>query len=183
MASQRVKLLQILFITHNVCEVRYDRYASTVGFWNFFTLRILKDRQTNPRKSAKKLSDFRKSLHVQSRVVVQWDFWETGFGLLFGATWFWQSRNRQFDQRRMTTNFGEPSGQKNAGGRRRDTHTADKVRSHGQTLLFYRYWCDLKKGQSILTPPWQVRAFLLHSCPSVLDFAIGHELDTPVRGS
>ena len=27
---------------------------------------------------------------------------------------------------------------RHVGGRRRDTHTADKVRTHGQTLLFYR---------------------------------------------
>ena len=29
--------------------------------------------------------------------------------------------------------------QKHVGGRRRDTHTADKVRAHGHTLLFYTY--------------------------------------------
>ena len=46
---------------------------------------------------------------------------------------------RRFDQRRMIANFGDPSGQKHVGGRRQDTHTADKVRTHGQTLLFYRY--------------------------------------------
>ena len=36
-----------------------------------------------------------------------------------------------------TTNFGDPSGQRHVGGRR-DTHTTDKVLTHGQTLLFYR---------------------------------------------
>ena len=39
----------------------------------------------------------------------------------------------------MIPNFGDPSGQRHVGGRRRDTHTADKVLTHGQTLLFYRY--------------------------------------------
>ena len=43
------------------------------------------------------------------------------------------------DQERKITNFGDPSGQKHVGGRRRHTHTADKVLIHGQTLLFYRY--------------------------------------------
>ena len=37
------------------------------------------------------------------------------------------------------TNFGDPSGQRHVGGRRRDTHTADKVLTHGHTLLFYIY--------------------------------------------
>ena len=37
------------------------------------------------------------------------------------------------------TNFGDPSGQRHVGGWRRDTHTADKVLTHGHTLLFYRY--------------------------------------------
>ena len=39
----------------------------------------------------------------------------------------------------MIPNFGDPSGQRHVGGRRRDTHTADKVLTHDQTLLFYRY--------------------------------------------
>ena len=34
--------------------------------------------------------------------------------------------------------FVDPSGEKHVGGRRRDTHTVDKVGTHGQTLLFYR---------------------------------------------
>ena len=87
----------------------------------------------------KKLSDFRNSLHVQIRVEVRRRFWEAGFSLLSGATWFHRSRDRGFDQRRMIPNFGDPSGQRHVGGRRRDTHTADKVLTHGQTLLFYRY--------------------------------------------
>ena len=44
-----------------------------------------------------------------------------------------------FDQRRMIPNFGDPSGEKRVGGRRRDTHTADKMLTHGHALLFYRY--------------------------------------------
>ena len=63
-----------------------DRYAWTVGFWKFFTWQILEILTDRPRKSAKKLSDFWKSLHVQSRVVVQWDFWEARFGFLCGET-------------------------------------------------------------------------------------------------
>ena len=35
--------------------------------------------------------------------------------------------------------FGDPPGQRHVGGRRRDTHTPDKVLTHGHTLLFYRY--------------------------------------------
>ena len=45
-------------------------------------------------------------------------------------------------------NFGDLSGQKHVGGRRRDTHTADKVRTHGHTLLFYRY-------RSVIWKIWQ----------------------------
>ena len=48
--------------------------------------RSSKYRQTGPRKSAKKLSDFWKSLHVQSGVAAQWNFWEAGFGFLCQAT-------------------------------------------------------------------------------------------------
>ena len=60
-------------------------------------------------------------------------------GFLRGRVWFAFWRDRGFDQRRTVTNFGDPSGQKYVGGRRRDTHTADKVRTHGHTLLFYWY--------------------------------------------
>ena len=77
-----------------------DRYARTVGFWNFLADRSSKYRQTDPRKSAKKLSDFWKSLHVQSRVVIQWDFWEAGFGFLCGGTWCTLARNRVNDRDR-----------------------------------------------------------------------------------
>ena len=105
---------------------------------------VLSDRsskywQTDPRKTGKKLPDFRKSLHVQRRVVFWWGFWEAGFGLLSWAPWFWRSGERSFDQRRMIPNFRDPSGHRHVGGRRRDMHTADKVWTHGQTLLFYRY--------------------------------------------
>ena len=59
-----------------------------LDFETFLPDRSSKYRQTDPRKSAKKLSDFWKSLHVQSRVVAQWDFWEAVFGFLCGATWW-----------------------------------------------------------------------------------------------
>ena len=36
-------------------------------------------------------------------------------------------RDRGFEQWGMITNFGDPSGRKHVGGRRRHTHTADKV--------------------------------------------------------
>ena len=42
-------------------------------------------------------------------------------------------------ERTIVTNFGDPSGQRHVGRRRRDTHTADKVLTHGHTLLFYIY--------------------------------------------
>ena len=86
-----------------------------------------------------KLSNFRKSLRVQRRVVVWWGFWEAGFGLLSWAPWFRRFGERGFDQRRMILNFGDPSGQRHVGERRRDTHTANKVLTHGQTQLFSRY--------------------------------------------
>ena len=105
----------------------------------FLPDRSSKYQQTDTWKSAKKLSDFLKSFYVQSRVLVNCGLWEAGFGFLRGATWFRWSRARRFDQRRTIVYFGDPSGQKHVGGRRRGTHTADKVRTHGQTLLFYRY--------------------------------------------
>ena len=116
----------------------------TIGFWSLFyptdTRNTDRLAQENRRQ---KLSDFRKSLHVQRRVAVRWGFWDAGFGLLSGAPWFWRSGERGFDQRRMISNFGDPSGQGHVGGRRQDTHTADKVLTHGQTLLFYRYRSSL----------------------------------------
>ena len=59
-----------------VYSLRYDRYAWTVGFRNFLPDRPSNYRQTDPRIEIlrKKLSDFRKSLHVQSRVLDKCNF-------------------------------------------------------------------------------------------------------------
>ena len=109
----------------------------TIGYWNLFYPTDTRNTDRLTQESLRqKLS---KSLHVQRKVVVRWGFWEAGFGLLSGAPWFRRSGERGFDQRRMIPNFGDPSSQRHVGGRRRDTHTADKVLTHGQTLLFYRY--------------------------------------------
>ena len=111
-----------------------------LDFETCFTRRILEKTDRLTQESLwPKLSAFRKSLHVQRKVVVRWGAWEAGFGLLSGAPWFWRSGERGFDQRRMIPNFGDPSGQRHVGGRRRNTHTADKVLTHGHTLLFYIY--------------------------------------------
>ena len=117
-------------------------WSDTHGLLDFET--FLHDRSQNTNRPTheslrKKLSDTRKSLHVQSKVVERWTFWEAGFGFLCGAAWLWWSWDRGFDPwRRTITNFRDPSGQKHVGGQRRDTHTDDKVRTHGHTLLFYR---------------------------------------------
>ena len=52
------------------------------------------------------------------------------------------------------TNFGDPSGQWHVGGRRRDTHTADKVLTHGHTLQYCRVPKNglPKNGQAGISP-------------------------------
>ena len=61
----------------------------------------------------------------------------------------------------MIPNFGDPSGQRHVGGRRRDTHTADKVLTHGHTLLFYIY-IDVRPMMEYACPVW-------HSSVSAVD--------------
>ena len=107
--------------------------------WTFFTRLFLEIPTDRPTKVREKNVRLQESVWAQRRVLVNLGFWEAGFGLLFGATWFQLSGDLRFDQQRTITNFGDPSGQRHVGGRRRDTHTADKVLTHGQTLLFYRY--------------------------------------------
>ena len=103
-------LLEIFFFTESVCgflairSIRVDCWILKL----FLPDRSSKYRQTDTWKSVKKLSDIWKSLHVQSRVLVNWDLWEEGFGFLRGATWFRWSRARRFDQRRMIAYFGDP---------------------------------------------------------------------------
>ena len=90
----------------------------TVGFRNFFypTDPRNNDRLTHARKSAKKLSDFRKAYMFKGevtfmRVRVWFAFWRTVILTIRGP-------------RIWSTNFGDASGQRHVGGRRRDTHTA-----------------------------------------------------------
>ena len=114
----------------------------TIGFWNLFYPTVTRNTDRLTQESLlQNLSDFRKSLNVQRRVAVRWGFCDAGFGLLSGATWFRRSGEQGFDQWRMhmIPNFGDPSGQRHVGGRHRDTHTAEKVLTHGHTLLFFRY--------------------------------------------
>ena len=79
-------------------SLRYDRYEWTVGFWNFFNRQILEIPIDRQMKVCEKTVWFWKSLHVQCKVLVNWDLWEAGF--LRGATWFRWSRAWRFDQRR-----------------------------------------------------------------------------------
>ena len=81
-------------------SLRYDRYPWTVGFWNFFNRQILEIPTDRHMKVCEKTVWFWKSLHVQSKVLVNWDLWEAGNGFLRGATWFRWSQARRFDQRR-----------------------------------------------------------------------------------
>ena len=93
-------------------SLRYDRYAWTVGFWNFLNRQILEIPTDRHMKVCAKTVWFWKSLHVQSKVLVNWDLWEAGMGgFLRGATWFRWSRARRFDQWRTIAKFGDPSGE------------------------------------------------------------------------
>ena len=67
------QLPDILFFTDSVRGFLPIR-SIPVDFETFFARQVLEYRQTDPRKSTKKLWDFRKSLHVQRRVVVKWDY-------------------------------------------------------------------------------------------------------------
>ena len=134
------------------------------------TLELPTDRPTN-RKSAKKLSDFRKSLHVQSRVLVKCEFWEAGFGFLCGAAWFRWSQDRRFDQRRTITYFGDPSGK--TCRRPAPGYAHGQVRTHGQTFKG-----TPPRSAILITVVWPSRAvfafivfislFRQDSCPSFL---------------
>ena len=89
-----------------------------LDFETCFTRQLLEKTDRLTQESLRpKLSAFRKSLHVQRKVVVWWGFWEAGFGLLSGAPWFRRSGERGFDQRRMIR--GPRLGQRHVGGRRR----------------------------------------------------------------
>ena len=101
-SSARKKMQEcFLFIAWAGCQLQrgmfvvLTAYAGFLGNDRYMDGSILKlfyrtyprstDRPTNE-GLRKKLSDFRKSLHVQIRFVVRWGFREAGFGLLFGAT-------------------------------------------------------------------------------------------------
>ena len=59
-------------------SLRYDRYAWTVEFWNFFNRQILEISTDRHMKVCEKTVWFWKSLHVQSKVLVNWDLREAG---------------------------------------------------------------------------------------------------------
>ena len=61
-------------------SLRYDRYAWTVGFWNFFNRQILEIPTDRHMKVGEKTVWFWKRLRVQSKVLVNWDLWEVGIG-------------------------------------------------------------------------------------------------------
>ena len=109
------------------------------------TLELPTDRPTN-RKSAKKTVRFSEKL--------KWAFWEAGFGFLCGAAWFRWSRDRRFqqfsDKRRTITYFGDPSGK--TCRRPAPGYAHGQVRTHGQTLLFYRYRCSVHWRPSLGMP-------------------------------
>ena len=109
----------------------YDRYVNGWILKLFLPDWSSKYRQTDPRKSAKNV---RFQENAPRRVLLRVGNWEAGFGLLVVAAWF-----RQSWQQRTITKFRDLSSQKHVGWRRRHTHTADKVLTPGQTLLFYRY--------------------------------------------
>ena len=104
----------------------------TVGFRNLFypTDPRNNDRLTHARKSAKKLSDFRKSLHVQRLG----DVYVSQVWFVFWSAVILTIRGPRI----WSTNFGDASGQRHVGGRCRG-YAHGQVRTHGQTLLFYRY--------------------------------------------
>ena len=128
-----------MFIVLTGC-LGYDRYVD--GWMLKLVLPDWSSKcwQTDPRKPAKSVG-FQEKLHAQGRVLFRLGFWEAELVCFLKQRDFDDPEIDDFDQRirRKITNFGDPSGQKHVGGRRRDTHTADKVLTHGQTLLFYRY--------------------------------------------
>ena len=125
-------------------SLRYDRYAWTVGFQNF-----LPDRHSNYRQTDPRIESLRKNCPIFGKAYMfKVEFWlsvifeRQGFGFLCGAAWFrWSRRDRRFDQRRTITYFGDPS--RKTCRRPAPGYAHGQVRTHGQTLLFYRY--GLKK--------------------------------------
>ena len=82
-----------------------DRYAWSVGFWNFFTRRILEIPTDRPRKVCEKLSDFWKAYMFKETC--------TSVGFLRGRVWFplWSNvitlaRNRVNDRDRDVHEHG-----------------------------------------------------------------------------
>ena len=63
-ASKDMFVVLTAFAAHGG-SLTNDRYAWTVGFWNFFTRQILEIPTDRPTKVCENLSDFWKSLHVQ----------------------------------------------------------------------------------------------------------------------
>ena len=115
-------------------QVSWDTIDTcTVGFWN----------PTDPRNTDRRPTheSLRKNVRFQEKLTcskergrVWFAFWSNVIWTIPGST-IWSAEN-DYEFRGPV---GHPSGQKDVGGRRRHTHTADKVLTHGQTLLFYRY--------------------------------------------
>ena len=110
-------------------------------FETCFTRQILEIPTDWPQNICEKTVRLGKSLGTCSKKGCSWvGFSRRRVWFAFWAPWFRRSGERGFDcQRRMIPSFGDPLDQRHVGGWRRDTHTADKVLTHGQTLLFYRY--------------------------------------------
>ena len=120
--------------TYSVCGF-FDKQSirGRLHFETCFTRQILEIPTDQPEKVCDKNCPILGKAY--RKVVVRWGVWEAGFGLLSGTPWFRRSGERGFDQRRMIPNFGDPSGQRHVGGRRRDTHTADSVNTRSHTTV------------------------------------------------
>ena len=115
-------------------SIRVDCWI--LKFFTRQTLELPTDRPTN-RKSAKK------TVRFSEKLTCLHEFWLSVIFERQGLVFFVEQHD--FDDPGIDDLINEEpspiSGTRRArhvGGRRRDTHTA-KVRTHGQTLLFYRY--------------------------------------------
>ena len=145
LTGSRLTASKGMFVVLTACThcVGYDRHVD-----GWMLKLVLPDwsskcRPTDPRKPAKNVG-LQEKLNAERKVFVRLDFWEAELDLLFEATWFWRSRDRRFRSTctEKDYEFRGPVGPKAcrstalpyAHGRLDLT-----VRTHGQTLLFYRY--------------------------------------------
>ena len=126
--------------TYSVCGFEKQSIRGRLDFETCFTRQVLEIPTDWPKKVCEKNCPI--SGNTCSKV--RWGLWKSGFGWLSGAPWFRRSGSEDL----INEEWFRTSGTRRARGQCWDTHTADnKVRTHGQTLLFDRYrFLERKEG-------------------------------------